>query len=121
MTPYFTTYSPHVGAFYFVVQFKPNYPGEKDGFFRELFGALLLQIRNGYSKSSNYAIRMTSSQWMLSADVKAIAIMQPEGCDHALNFEKMLGLELHHSIVKSCRLHERHYEDESRLFGYFSM
>ena len=102
-TPNFTTYSPHVGVFYFIVQFKPDYPGEKDDFLRELFGASLLQIRYGYSKSSKYADRMSSSRWMLSADVKVVAIMQPEERNHALNFEKMLGLQLSkHSIVVSC-------------------
>ena len=45
--------------------------------------------------------------------------MQPEGRDHALNFEKMIGLQFEHAFVDSCELHVRHYEDESRLFGYF--
>ena len=52
--PRFITYSPHVGAFHFSVRFKSEYPGNRDAFLCELFGTSLLQIRNGYSKSSVY-------------------------------------------------------------------
>ena len=68
----------------------------------ESFGASLFQIHNGYCKSSNYRDRVSSSQWMLSADVKKVAIMQPEGRDHAFNFEKMIGLQFEHDFVDSC-------------------
>ena len=78
--PSFTTYSPHVGAFHFSIMFKSDIPVKKDDFLTESFGALLLQIHNGYSKSSKYADCMSSSRWMLSADVKVVRIMQPEEC-----------------------------------------
>ena len=42
--PRFLTYSPHVGAFHFVVMFKPDIPVKKDDFLIESFGASLLQI-----------------------------------------------------------------------------
>jgi hypothetical protein len=118
--PGFLTYSPHVGAFHFIVVFNSDIPVKKDDFLTESFGASLLQIHNGYCKSSNYRDRVSRSRWMLSADVKKVAIMQPEGRDHALNFEKMMGLQFENDFVVSCELHVRHYEDESRLFGYFS-
>jgi hypothetical protein len=119
-TPRFITYSPHVGAFHFCIQFESDYLGNRDVFLRELFGALLLQIRNGYSKTSAYRDRMSSSRWMRSADAKVVTIMRPEEGNHALNFKKMVRLQLRkRSIFVSCGLHERHYEEESRLFGYF--
>ena len=52
--PKFITYSPHLGAFDFCVVFQSEYHGERDDFLRELFGASLLQIRNGSMKSSKY-------------------------------------------------------------------
>ena len=55
--PKFITYSPHVGAFHFCVMFKSEYHGKRDVFLRELFGAPVLQIRNGYMKSSKYKNR----------------------------------------------------------------
>ena len=130
--PRFLTHSPHVGAFHFSIVFKPDIPIKNDEFFIESFGASLLQIYNGYCKSSIYGNcvssfrcsiygnRVSSFRWMLSADVKKVVIMEPEGCEHALNFEKMIRNQFEHACVHSCELHVRHYEEESRLFGYFS-
>jgi hypothetical protein len=102
------------------MQFKPDIPIKKDEFLIESFGASLLQIYNGYCKSNIYDNRMSRFRWMLSADVKKGVIMELEGCEHALNFEKMIRIQFEHACVHSCELHVRHYEEDSRLFGYFS-
>ena len=57
---------------------------------------------------------------MLSADVKKVEIMEPERLEHALNFDKMIGIQFEHAFVHSCELHVRHYEDESRCLAIFS-